>query len=211
MSSTNQLANVQAWISSSPLRVSVVPRRGKRNNCEETLGISETTVLGTITNYTGGIVCCDGTLRMFGGDNEYGRSVADINNLEDFRPRTLPGLLLIADDIYGGLFGINCGAFTENSGGVYYIPPEKCACEALDMVHSQFVEWCLTRDIRRFFETPRSMLSACGVTSAQFNMTIDASPPLWMAPSDAVRTAKLGDANTLLRVKAGAVSVVFGV
>ena len=64
-----------------------------------------------------------------------------------------PAYLLVADDILGGLFAINGGAFgQEGLGQMYYLAPDTLSWEPMSCGYSEFVSWTLGGDIHMFYE-----------------------------------------------------------
>jgi len=180
----NALSLVQEWIDKSSGKVEVIPRLGRENGCEEVLGITENSTLGTIINHTGGISVANGTIRHFGGDNRYDLSVKSVNSIEDKRPRRIPGVLVAADDIYGGIFAINESVDGVPPGMMLYLPPESYSWETLDIGHSDFVQWSMSEHTGLFYlgfdKIPRQCVPG-------FAETLDFSPPLWVEDTSGTR------------------------
>ena len=67
----------------------------------------------------------------------------------------MPSYLLVADDILGGFFAINGGAFDGKSGNVFYYAPDSGEREHTQLGYSQFLYWALCGDISKFYELYR--------------------------------------------------------
>lgn len=69
--------------------------------------------------------------------------------------RQMPSYLLVADDILGGFFAINGGAFDGKAGNVFYYAPDSDEWEDTQLGYSQFLYWALCGDISKFYELYR--------------------------------------------------------
>lgn len=172
----NALSLIQSWINTSEKKVQVIPRVDFWDKCDDILGISEHSSLGTIVNHTGGISVANGKIRHFGGNNQFDLSVKVVNKLVDRQPTQIPGILVVADDIFGGLFGINIGTKISEPGIILYLPPDVYIWENLKIGHTAFLEWSIKGDTELFFKKYGHLDIPSGV---QFNKTISFVPPLW--------------------------------
>ena len=59
----------------------------------------------------------------------------------------MPGYLLVADDIWGGFFAINGGAFDGKAGNVFYYAPDSSKLEDTQLSYSRFLLGTLRRYI----------------------------------------------------------------
>ncbi|MCZ0754079.1 DUF2625 family protein [Anoxybacillus sp. J5B_2022] len=143
------------WVENAKNHVELLPVNSKENQkILLELQITTKSLLGTVVYYTGGILVNDGWLRILGsGDSRLPRNLATWNQIENGQSMRLPGSLLVADDVVGGFFAINGGAFEGNIGDVFYLAPDTLEWENLDMSYSDFVNWALTGDVSRFYET----------------------------------------------------------
>jgi hypothetical protein len=82
------------------------------------------------------------------------RSLASWNQIGAPRVR-LPGAMLVGDDVLGGFFAIDGGAFGNRDGKVWYLSPDTAEWECLDLGHTDWVHWALTGDIEGFYESMR--------------------------------------------------------
>ncbi|WOO89855.1 DUF2625 family protein [Mollicutes bacterium LVI A0078] len=57
------------------------------------------------------------------------------------------GFLEIANDIFGGAYILNSGAFEEGYGMVFYLNPETLSYENLEVDFGQFINYICTNDI----------------------------------------------------------------
>jgi len=175
----NALPIIQGWIKSCKFKVDIIPRFGRKYNCDEVLGITEHSVLGSIINGVGGIAIYNNLIRHYGGENKYGLSIRLINQIENRMPSLIKGQLIIADDVYGGIFSINSDSKLGKIGDVMYLPPDSYVWESLEIGHSAFVKWSLTGDLDLFYKTTRGKVNTANIT-CDFTETYSFTPPLWI-------------------------------
>ena len=111
--------------------------------------------MGAILYETGGILINKGWIRILGsGCERLDRGMFQWNKGKTFENYgEPPAYLLVADDILGGLFAINGGAFgQEGLGQMYYLAPDTLSWEPMNCGYSEFVSWTLGGDIHMFYE-----------------------------------------------------------
>ena len=143
---------VQELISAATNHVEVLPP--DQNTRGEALVQTQVTTrspMGAVIYETGGILVDHQWLRILGsGHPRLPRSLPAWNNT------TQPsGLLLVADDILGGFFAINGGAFPTAPGSMARLAPNTLRWEDLEMGYSDFLAWCLEGDVAKFYEEQR--------------------------------------------------------
>lgn len=174
----NALTLIQSWINSSKKKITVIPRTDLSEKCDEILGVSEHSSLGTIINHTGGMSVANGKIRHFGGSNQYGLSIKEVNKLENRLPKSIPGILLVADDILGGLFGINADTKIGKLGSILYLPPDSYSWEDLGIGHTAFLEWSMNGNTEMFFRKYETLKIPDVIP---FDKTLSFTPPLWVS------------------------------
>jgi hypothetical protein len=157
------------------------------------LQITTRSPLGAIAYETGGILVDNGWLRVLGaGDGKLPRTISTWNGLS--RPRAehrLPGALLVADDVVGGFFAINGGAFAGPLGNLFYLAPDTVRWEDLELGHTAWLNWVFTGDLAKFYETMRWEGWEGEVAALPGDQCIDIFPPLWTkADSMAARSRR---------------------
>jgi hypothetical protein len=66
------------------------------------------------------------------------------------------GFLLVADDILGGFYAINAGAFgLESIGKIFYFAPESLHWQALDKTYSDFLIFCFSGNLADYYHDLR--------------------------------------------------------
>lgn len=170
------LAMIQSWINNSPNKIRVIPRSNRLSSCEEVLGITEHSVLGTIYNHTGGLSVADGLIRHFGGNNQYNLSIVEANCLVGKKPEQIEGVLIVAVDQYSGLFGINIDYTGTEPGAMIYLPPESYTWFPMKIGHSDFVKWSMSDKVDVFFKDYHRIPT---LPNLAFDSIAQYMPPLW--------------------------------
>lgn len=147
---------VTEWIADATNHVEVLPvdpQAGER----ALLAIQVTTrsPLGAIAYSTGGILVDHGWIRVLGGGHaRLPRDLGTWNFADDRTPR-LANAMLVADDVSGGFFAINGGAFEGPLGSVFYLAPDTLEWEDLERGYSGFLQFLFEGDLARFYEGQR--------------------------------------------------------
>ncbi|MCL2716085.1 MAG: DUF2625 domain-containing protein [Alphaproteobacteria bacterium] len=117
------------------------------------LQVTTRSLLGAVVYETGGVIVDDGLLRILGSGTE--RSLLESNRSAGFitGKEDNGGVLLIADDVMGGLFALNGGGFgSGNPGEVFHLAADDLAWAPLEVGYSDFLEWCLTGDLAMLYK-----------------------------------------------------------
>ncbi|HEX8329417.1 MAG TPA: DUF2625 domain-containing protein [Hymenobacter sp.] len=169
-------ALVQYWIKTAKNKVEVLPKTPAR--ADSTLLAAQVTTrspMGAVVYETGGILIDDGWLRILGSG-----SPALDRDLMSWNREKQEGLLLIADDVLGGFFAINGGAFGQGSlGKVYYLAPDSLEWEALDFGYSDFLKFCLSGSLDKFYSDLRWKGWQKEITAITGNQAFFCFPPLF--------------------------------
>jgi hypothetical protein len=149
---------IKQWISQASISVNILPVN-KLNSGKDLVDLQITTrsPMGSILYETGGILLDNGWLRFLGsGCNAMKRSLSLWNEIDNNgKFKKIEGAMLVADDILGGFFAINGGAFEGKIGDIHYLAPETLKWESLNMAYSNFLYWAFTGDIGQFYKTFR--------------------------------------------------------
>lgn len=196
----NALNLIQSWINNSRWKIQIISRTDHNDRCDNLLGLSEYSTLGTIIDHVGGISAANGVIRHFGGNNKFNLSVKCVNQLKDRVPNVFKGVLVVADDIYGGLFGINSSISIAKPGVMLYLPPDSYVWESLNVGHSAFVNWIMSGDVALFYKKYEKVPVEENIP---FDKVLDYNPPLW---AESVRTGKfkyvLSDSSRMHKIRA---------
>ena len=170
------LGIIQTWINNSKYKIQVIPRSDLSDKCEDLLGITEHSTLGTLINHVGGLSVANGVIRHFCGNNTLGLSIKSVNLIDDGKPNRIKNALIVADDIYGGIFAISNSTFLAPQGKMLYLPPDSYIWENLNIGHSSFVEWSMSENVITFY---KKYMNLPVEKNVPFNNVINYTPPLW--------------------------------
>lgn len=124
------LPMLQTWLANSSNRVELIP--ANRSTGERTLlalQVTARSMLGALALHAAALLVDGGWLRILGaGGDRMSRDLASWNYLGADQHR-LPGGMLVADDVLGGFFAVNGGAFDGPTGNVWYLAPDSLAWE----------------------------------------------------------------------------------
>jgi hypothetical protein len=150
---------IEQWIKDGKNKVEILPKNPPK--ADSALYYSQVTTrspLGAIVYETGGLLIDNGWIRILGsGDKKLDRSIMDWNKGKSYdKIGEPPSFLLIADDVIGGFFAINSGAFGENDlGKVFYFSPDNLEWESLGRGYSDFLIFCFSGDLEQFYKSYR--------------------------------------------------------
>lgn len=104
--------------------------------------------LGAVVYHTGGIIIDDGWIRVLGsGHPLLKRSLPQWNKNKSIGKK----FTLIADDVIGGYYMLNNGELGTDTGKVYYLSPKSLSRQPLSMDYSQFLQFCFSGDLNKFY------------------------------------------------------------
>lgn len=141
---------IQEWAREAKLLVEILAPSAERADVLVALQVTTRSVLGALAYETGGILVDGGWLRMLGSGNP--KLTRDIATWNAGRSN---GFCLVADDVVGGFFAINGGAWGEDLGNVYYLAPDTLEWESLSVGHAAFTQWAFTNRLRTFYDSMR--------------------------------------------------------
>lgn len=149
---------VLEWLTQAAVSVEVLPADPQQ--ADQVLLEAQITTrspMGAIIHATGGLLIDDGWLRVLGsGHSRLQRTLSSWNAMTSpMKEQRLPGACLFADDVIGGFFALNGGAFDAQPGHVQYFAPDTLNWENLKMSFSQFLVWAVKENLTRFYESFR--------------------------------------------------------
>lgn len=133
---------LESWICEGKNRG--IPRKEERY--DSSLCLTSQSILGVMLAKYSMVTAIENRIRFFGGDGRIRSSLEEINGVsKDGKETKFPGLLVIADDVCGGIFALNHG-FVKNAaeGSVLFLPYQALSFEDLKIGHADFVHWCMT-------------------------------------------------------------------
>ncbi len=145
---------VAEMIAKAKNKVEVLPVDPKKGE-QALLAIQVTTrsPMGAIAYGSGGLLVDHGWVRVLGGGHT--RLPRDLGSWNfpkgTDHPLRLAGAMLVADDVLGGFFAVNGGAFAGPSGNVFYFAPDSLEWEDLGRGYSDFLEFLFQGDLAKFY------------------------------------------------------------
>lgn len=172
---------IQEHCATATNHVEVLPC-SEPNNSNALLATQVTTRswMGAVIFETGGILIDHGWLRLLGsGSERLTRCLPEWNRSVgcDLSSGPTP-FLLVADDAVGGFFAID-GGFLGAPGMVFYLAPDCMEWENLDLGYGDFLCWCTSGDITKFYSTFRWTDWQKEVSKISGDQAIFVYPPLW--------------------------------
>jgi len=92
---------------------------------------------------------------------------------------TKHGAYFIADDLAGGFFAINGGAFPREHNIVHYWAPDSLEWESLEVSYASFFNWLMSTNLNEFYEGLRWSNWGKDVMEYTTNQCVTFYPPLW--------------------------------
>jgi hypothetical protein len=190
MRSIDQLINraepgwtvVKQWIDSATNKVEVLPvDTTKAKDALYKTQVTTRSIMGAIVFSTGRILVADGWIRILGsGSFKMQRTLPDWNKGKAFKEfGDRPAYFLVADDAAGGYFAINYGSFGKDLDSMYYLSPDNLQWEALEMNYEDFIWFCFTGDLKKFYSGIRWTSWQKDVQNLQADEVFHFLPPLW--------------------------------
>lgn len=150
---------VQAWVRAAENSVVLLePDERQRADALIQTNVTTHSPIGAIVYHTGGLLVDKGWLRVLGsGHSKLPRSLPSWNRGRSTTAEGKPlGFWLIADDVAGGFYALNGGAFGRPDGRVFYFAPDTLRWEPMNgMGYSEFLAWCLSSNLAHFYESVR--------------------------------------------------------
>ncbi len=115
------------------------------------LQVTTRSMLGAVAYETGGLLVANGLVRLLGSG--VGRSLRSAAKAAGHPlDGSYPDVLVIGDDVLGGLFALNGGRFgLDEMGQVFHLAADDTAWIGLGAGYIDFVSWCLTSDLADFY------------------------------------------------------------
>jgi len=175
---------VKGWIDSATNKVEILPcNQEKASDALYKTQVTTRSPMGAIVYSTGGLLIDNGWIRILGsGHAKLNRSLPDWNKgktFAEFGQRS--PYLLVADDAAGGFFAINGGGLGSDLGKVYYLSPDDLKWENLDMTYSDFLWFCFTGDLNKFYTGLRWTNWTQEIAKLDGNKAYSFYPFLWSA------------------------------
>lgn len=165
---------VRQWTESAKNQCEVLPPSLQRDDVLLEVQVTTRSPMGAVAFDTGGILIDHGWLRFLGSGHPK-------------LPRTLPGwndtrangFYLVADDMAGGFFALNGGAFGDEVGIVHFWSPDDLEWECLDMGYSDLLNWALNDDLPKFYDGLRWESWQADIAKLSGDQSMAFYPFLW--------------------------------
>lgn len=143
---------VSDWIKQAKNSVQVLPKsQARADNALLAAQVTTRSPMGAIVYETGGILVDGGWLRILGS----GCPALD-RDLMRWNEGKQEGFLLVADDVMGGFYALNGGAFgPESVGKIFYFAPDNLRWEATNKTYSEFLLFCFSGDLASYYKNLR--------------------------------------------------------
>lgn len=180
---------LQGWIDDAAGNGAVLlpPDEALRADTLLALQVTTRSMLGAIAYETGGVSVAGGLVRLLGS----GRS-RSLLQIADAVGRPLdghyPDVLVIADDVLGGLFALNGGRFgASGQGEIFHLAPDDTVWIPLGVGHTDFVAFCLTGDLTQLYGPLADLPEYEMFPRPDFGETYSFYPFLWTQEAKANR------------------------
>lgn len=141
---------IHDWLESAESQYEILPPSDAREEVLLEMQVTTRSPLGALAYETGGLLVDHGWIRFLGsGHPKIKRTLSGWNRSRN------DGLYLVADDVVGGFFAINGGAFGEDVNNIYYWPPDRLEWEPLEIGFTEFFCWSLTSQLADFYRELR--------------------------------------------------------
>lgn len=148
------------------------------------MGININSVLGVIVRYTAGI-CVDNWIRVIGQRCNTHKGISQYNSEQISDVCILKmGMLMVAQDVVGGIFAINISRFVEGKKQVWYFAPDTLEWECLEMNYAEFIAWTAQGNTDEFYDSMRWETWKEDCKHADFDEACLIYPFLWSKECD---------------------------
>jgi hypothetical protein len=174
---------IRTWINAAKNHVEILaPDETRRDQVMLDILVTQRSPMGAIIYNTGGLLVDHGWLRFLGSgsprltrslpDWNRGRSLGEKYNSGDFN--------LVADDIIGGFFALNGGAFAGPMAEVFYFAPDTLRWEPLTgMGYTEFLNWSFNSNLDKFYGSLRWPGWQTEVSALSGDEALSIYPPLF--------------------------------
>lgn len=174
---------VKSWAedANNPVEILPAPHQAVRESCLLRTQVTTRAPMGAIIYESGGILVDGGWIRILGsGHPRLPRSLPDWNASCNLCIGTdLLPYLLVADDAVGGFFAIDGGGLGIKLGHVCYSAPDTLEWEDMQGGFSQFVTWCFSGDLEKYYTNFRWHTWKKDVLTLKGDQAFNVSPPMW--------------------------------
>lgn len=146
---------VQSWINAAKNPVEILPPdEVQREQVLTDLNVQLASPMGAVVYNTGGLLVDYGWLRFLGsGSPRLSRTLTSWNRGRPCDGKgSTEGFNLVADDVIGGFFALNAGAFAGPKAEVFYFSPDTLQWENLPGIgYTEFLNWSFNSNLDKFY------------------------------------------------------------
>ncbi|MCB2357285.1 DUF2625 family protein [Clostridium estertheticum] len=143
------------------------------------LKITSKSALGSIIFNTSGLTI-DNWIRILGSENKENRGILSYNKInEQGVSNSINKMLIVGDDVIGGIFALNAGKFANKIGDVWYFAPDTLEWESLELKYSEFITWIALGNTDELYSTLKWSKWQDDVSNVKFDEAILVYPFLW--------------------------------
>ncbi|MDB6063873.1 MAG: hypothetical protein JWR26_81 [Pedosphaera sp.] len=140
------IKKIREWVKGATNDCLLLPPSQNRDQILLQSQVTTRSTIGAIAYETGGVLVDGGWLRFLGsGHPKITRTLPDWNQGRS------SGYYLVADDVVGGFFAINGGAFGADTKKMYYWAPDSLEWEALGIGFTDFFIGALSNRVADFY------------------------------------------------------------
>lgn len=135
------------------------------------------TNFGLLITQSGGVVV-NGVVRLLGSNRD--PQFRDINMFNIKFGSA--GTVILGDDIFGGIFAVNTGLFSDNLGSIMYFAPDTLEWEDTELQLSGLFAWLKDGDMAGYYgQFSAEEYERLRAMNVGFNKVLHIMPPQWSA------------------------------
>lgn len=142
------------------------------------LNLNQDTTLATIICNVAGITI-NNTIRIMGQGNQNLNSICKINAVKNGVPTKITNMLIVGNDIFGGIYAMNISKINGEVGNIFYFAPDTLDWESMDIKYSQFLYWTICGNTDDYYNSMKWNGWDKMAQSIGFNDGILIYPFLW--------------------------------
>ena len=178
--SSSAWPQIASIIDAAPFPVEVAPASPEAAADLASLNVGEGTTLGAMVAHTGGLLVDHGWVRLLGSHSaKLGRSLVSWNAAQGIGQGAPVPLLIVGDDILGGLFALDGGAFGGERGMVWYFGPDTLGWEPLNCGYTALLHLLLGPGLDAFYADHRWQGWEAEIDAIDGDRAVFLTPPLW--------------------------------
>jgi hypothetical protein len=172
---------IAALILAAKFPVEVLPPSAESQADLTALHVGATTTLGAMVAHTGGLLLDHGWVRLLGSySDKLHRSLVSWNAAQGIGQNGKPPtLLIVGDDVLGGIFALNGGAFEGDLGMVYYFGPDTLRWESLNCGFTALLHFLIGPGLETFYGGHRWTGWEAETEALSGDGAYFVHPPLW--------------------------------